>query len=341
MTAVALLDADGRATARAALSPELASQEIKPHLIHETVVAELAWRRAGTHATKTRTQVRGGGKKPWRQKGTGRARQGSIRAPQWVGGGVVFGPTPRSYGGKVNKKARVQAFRSALRAHTERGTVAVMETLDWDAPSTRRAVAYLENAPDAFEARPLLVVVEDLEGPVALSFRNLAEVYVLDAWELETVDVMAGRSMIVERGAWEEIAGALGESETVEPPAKAPKPAKQAPPAPKAKAAPEAEEAPKPKRARAKKAEPAEAEPEAVEAEAGAAEATEAEEAPKPKRARAKKAEPAADADDAAADDAAAEEAPADEPTAEEPAAEEATATDAEPAEADETEETS
>jgi large subunit ribosomal protein L4 len=301
MTSVALLDPDGRATQAAELSPELASQEIKPHLIHETVLAELASRRAGTHSTKTRSQVRGGGKKPWRQKGTGRARQGSTRSPQWVGGGVVFGPQPRSYGGKVNKKVRAQAFRSALRAHTERGTVAVMDTLPWDGPSTKRAAAYLENAPEAFEARPLLVVVEDLDGPVARSFRNLTDVYVLDCWELETADVMAGRSLLVERAAWDRVAGGLGATTAVEPPSRPVKerpkrkvaPAKAVVEAPVEEAtAVDAEEAPaeeasKPKRTRAKKAEvPADAEA-AVETPA---EETPAEEAPKPKRTRAKKA---------------------------------------------------
>ena len=216
MTAVALLDAEGRATARALVDERIASQEIKPHLIHETVVAELASRRAGTHATRTRAEVRGGGRKPWRQKGTGRARHGSIRAPQWTGGGVVFGPQPRSYGGKVNRKVRAQAFRSALRAHAERGTVALMDALEWDVPSTRRAAAYLGTAPEALAARPLLVVVEDLGGAVARSFRNLADVYVLEAGELETVDVMAGRSLLVERSAWERIAGALGKTTPVE-----------------------------------------------------------------------------------------------------------------------------
>lgn len=304
MTSVALLAPDGRATQAAEIAESLASQEIKPHLIHETVLAELAWRRAGTHSTKTRALVSGGGRKPWRQKGSGRARQGSIRSPQWRGGGVVFGPQPRSHGGKVNKKARAQAFRSALRAHVGRGTVAVMEALDWDAPSTKRALAYLENAPEAFEARPLLVVVDDLEGAVARSFRNITGVFVLDCWELETVDVMSGRSLLVEREAWDRIGGELGATVAVEPPAKAPKPKKVAP-VKKAKPAhaeepstpdtagaaeavveapvepvdaPGAEEA-KPKRTRAKKAEPADA--------------PEAEEAPKPKRARVKKAEPA------------------------------------------------
>jgi large subunit ribosomal protein L4 len=322
MTSVALLDPDGRATQAAEISPELASQEIKPHLIHETVLAELASRRAGTHSTKTRSQVRGGGKKPWRQKGTGRARQGSTRSPQWVGGGVVFGPQPRSYGGKVNKKVRAQAFRSALRAHTERGTVAVMDTLPWDDPSTKRAAAYLENAPEAFEARPLLVVVEDLDGPVARSFRNLTEVYVLDCWELETADVMAGRSLLVERAAWDRVAGGLGATTAVEPPSKPAKerPARKAaakavvePPVEEAPAVDAeealAEEPPKPKRTRAKKAEtPAEAEA-AVETPA---EEAPAEEAPKPKRTRAKK----------AADDVPEAGAPVAEPAAEQAASE-------------------
>jgi len=216
VTAVALLDSEGRATARALVGEQIASQAIKPHLIHETVVAELAWRRAGTHATRTRAEVRGGGRKPWRQKGTGRARQGSIRSPQWTGGGVVFGPQPRRYGGKVNRKVRAQAFRSALRAHVERGTVALMDALEWDVPSTKRAAAYLANAPEELAARPLLVVVEDLEGAVARSFRNLADVYVLEAGELETVDVMAGRSLLVERSAWERLAGELGATTPLE-----------------------------------------------------------------------------------------------------------------------------
>ncbi|MGB1804161.1 MAG: 50S ribosomal protein L4, partial [Miltoncostaeaceae bacterium] len=98
------------------MGAELEAQAIKPHLIHEVVTAEMAWRRAGTHSTKTRTDVRGGGTKPWRQKGTGRARAGSIRSPIWTGGGIVFGPHPRSYGGKVNRKVHRQAFRSALKA---------------------------------------------------------------------------------------------------------------------------------------------------------------------------------------------------------------------------------
>jgi large subunit ribosomal protein L4 len=190
------------------MGAELEAQAIKPHLIHEAVTAEMAWRRAGTHSTKTRSDVRGGGKKPWRQKGTGRARAGSTRSPIWTGGGIVFGPHPRSHGGKVNRKVHRQAFRSALKAHVERGTIAVMEPTGWDAPSTKRAAEYLSHAPDEMSARPLLVVVTESASPEALSFRNLRDVRVIEARDIETVDIMAGRSVLVERGVWDRWNGA-------------------------------------------------------------------------------------------------------------------------------------
>ncbi len=148
-----LLSTTGKAAGSADVGDVIATQAIKPHLIHEAVTAEMAWRRAGTHSTKTRSDVSGGGAKPWRQKGTGRARAGSNRSPIWTGGGITFGPHPRSYGGKVNRKAHLQAFRSALRAHVERGTIAVMEPTGWDAPSTKRAADYLSKTPDEITAR--------------------------------------------------------------------------------------------------------------------------------------------------------------------------------------------
>jgi large subunit ribosomal protein L4 len=215
-----VVDAAGAAVGVWVPSGPIAEQAIKPHLIHETVIAELAWRRAGTHSTLTRGLVRGGGRKPWRQKGTGRARQGSIRSPQWTGGGIVFGPTPRSYGGKVNRKARAQAFRSALRAHVERGSIAIMEPTGWDAPSTKLAAAFAAGLPEIMRVRPLLFVVSDIHGVDALSFRNLADTYVLAAAELETVDVMAARVMVVERSVWERWCGGDIEVAAVEAPKK-------------------------------------------------------------------------------------------------------------------------
>ena len=295
MTPLPLLDPDGVTVGRATLAEAIAGQPIKQHLIHETVVAELAARRAGTHSTKTRGVVRGGGAKPWRQKGTGRARQGSIRAPHWTGGGVTFGPTPRTHGGKVNRKVRAQAFRAALRAQAERGSLALTDPVDWDTPSTKRAVEYLRQAPDGLAVRPLLLVVADLDGVQARSFRNLPGVYVLASSELETVDVVAARAVLVERAVWERIAGEPAEVEAVEAkrkPKPRAKPKKKAP-----EPAPVVEEPAAQEPAEEAVAEVAEepAAEVAVEEEPVAEAAVEeaaapAEEAPKPKRARAKKA---------------------------------------------------
>jgi large subunit ribosomal protein L4 len=245
MSKLAVLNSDGVTVGIFGLSSTLAGQEIKSHLIHQTVVAELAARRAGTHATKTRSDVSGGGAKPWRQKGTGRARQGSIRAPQWVGGGVVFGPSPRSHGGKVNRKARRQAFMSALRAHAERGTAALMEPIEWTAPSTKKASEYLRQAPDGLQDRPLTVVLEDPDGVVARSFRNIAGVTILPAPGLATVDLMQARSLLVERTVWERLVGDDADVDEVEAKKKR-KPRKKKPPAPKDAVVEEATAEPEP-----------------------------------------------------------------------------------------------
>jgi large subunit ribosomal protein L4 len=209
MSPLQILDAAGATAGKVELTPGIAAQEIKPHLIHEVVVQELAERRSGSASTKTRADVSGGGAKPWRQKGTGRARAGSNRSPIWSGGGVTFGPHPRTYGGKVNRKVQIQAWRSALKAHVERGSIAILDA-EWDAPSSKAASAFLAKAPGDLAARPLLVVVDSLDSDVSKSFRNLRDVYVLESWELETVDVMAARSLLVERAAWERLA-AIGE----------------------------------------------------------------------------------------------------------------------------------
>jgi large subunit ribosomal protein L4 len=313
VTPLPLLDPDGVTVGRATLAEAIAGQPIKQHLIHETVVAELAARRAGTHSTKTRGVVRGGGAKPWRQKGTGRARQGSIRAPHWAGGGVAFGPTPRTHGGKVNRKVRAQAFRAALRAQAERGSLALMDPVDWDTPSTKRAVEYLRQAPDGLAVRPLLLVVADLDGVQARSFRNLPGVYVLASSELETVDVVAARAVLVERAVWERIAGEPAEVEAVEAkpkPKPRAKPKKKAPePAPVVEEPvveePVAEEpvAEEPVAEVAVEEEPA---AEAAVEEAAVPDApldeAPAEEAPKPRRTRARKA-PKAEAEPEAAEE--------------------------------------
>jgi large subunit ribosomal protein L4 len=163
-------------------------------LVHESVRAELAARRQGTHSTKTRGKVRGGGAKPWRQKGTGRARQGSIRAPHWVGGGVVFGPQPRHHTFKVNRKERRAALRSALSLHASRDSLAVLDPAPFaDAPSTRQAAALLS---DWNPGGAVLVVLGGDEERVALSFRNLARTSVLPAESVGVVDLVGAGAVL-------------------------------------------------------------------------------------------------------------------------------------------------
>lgn len=247
MTPLPLLNSDGHTVGQAALAGPVAEQPIKQHLIHETVVAELAARRAGTHSTKTRGEVRGGGSKPWRQKGTGRARAGSSRSPIWTGGGVVFGPSPRSYGGKVNRKVRQQAYRAALRAHAERGSLALLEPFGWETPSTKRAVEYLRQAPEGVAARPMLVVLEDLQSVEARSLRNIPGVYILAAGELQVVDIVAAKALLISRAVWERMTGGPAEVAAVEPQPKPPVEKAAPAPAPVAEAPaeePAAEDAP-------------------------------------------------------------------------------------------------
>ena len=166
-------------------------------LVHECVVAELAARRQGTHATKTRGMVRGGGAKPWRQKGTGRARAGSSRSPLWTGGGTVFGPSPRHYTVKVNRKARRSALRSALSLHAERGTLFGLDAGGFDAPSTKQAAGLLD---DTRGGATLVVLTQD-EALAAKSFRNLANVIVLDAENAGVADLVRPGTLVATQAA--------------------------------------------------------------------------------------------------------------------------------------------
>jgi large subunit ribosomal protein L4 len=164
-------------------------------LVHESVRAELAARRQGTASTKTRGEVRGGGAKPWRQKGTGRARAGSSRSPIWSGGGTVFGPKPRHYTFKVNRKERRAAFRSALSVHAERGTIAVFDVAKFDTPSTKAAAALVA---DWGAQGSILVVLHDSEEQVALSFRNLAAVRsVVPTTNVGVADLIGAANVLV------------------------------------------------------------------------------------------------------------------------------------------------
>ncbi|MEA2298670.1 MAG: large subunit ribosomal protein [Solirubrobacteraceae bacterium] len=167
-------------------------------LVHESVRAELNARRRGTAATKTRGKVSGGGAKPWRQKGTGRARAGSSRSPVWTGGGTVFGPQPRSYTFKVNRKERRAALRCALSLHADRGTLAVLDLAAFDGPSTRTADGLLR---DWGKPRGTLVVLAAEESDAALSFRNLKRVGVLETSSVGIADIIGAASLIVSESA--------------------------------------------------------------------------------------------------------------------------------------------
>jgi large subunit ribosomal protein L4 len=168
--------------------------EIKPHLVHETVRAELNEARAGTRGGKSRGLVQGGRAKPWRQKGTGRARAGTTRAPHWTGGGMAFPPGMRNFEVKVNRKARRAAFRSALSDHANAGTFAVLDGSSFEAPSTRQALELL----DGWEKeRPTVLVATEDEEVLVKSFRNLERVLVTVPAELGVASVVWARSLIV------------------------------------------------------------------------------------------------------------------------------------------------
>ncbi len=172
--------------------------EVKPHLVHETVRAEQNALRAGTRGAKSRGLVAGGRAKPWRQKGTGRARAGTTRAPHWTGGGVAFPPSMRSFDVKVNRKARRAALRGALASHAEAGSLALLDGSAWSEPSTKSAAGLVEAWG---HERPLVLVVSGEEEALAKSFRNLERVAVVAPSELEVGAVVWARSLLVSQAA--------------------------------------------------------------------------------------------------------------------------------------------
>ena len=174
----------------AALPPEIFDAKVNVPLIHQVVVAQEAAARQGTHATKTRGEVRGGGRKPYRQKGTGRARQGSVRAPQFAGGGVVHGPQPRSYEQRTPKKMKAAALRGALSDRARHGRVHVVPSLvDGDTPKTKAAVAALAAVTGA-PATHVLVVITKADDVTRRSLRNAPGVHLLESGQLNTRDVL-------------------------------------------------------------------------------------------------------------------------------------------------------
>ena len=239
--------ADKKKNSDLALPPEIFGVQTNVPLIHQVVVAQMAAARQGTHSTKTRGEVRGGGRKPYRQKGTGRARQGSTRAPQFAGGGVVHGPQPRDYAQRTPKKMKAAALRGALSDRARHGRIHVFSALvEGDTPSTKTAWAILDGVS---ERKNVLVVVERNDATSWKSLRNLENVHVLVPDQLNTYDVLCADDIVFTEGALSTfLAGPVKGKAAVE--AEVAVEVEEAPEAPKAK---------KPaKKAAAKKAESAE-----------------------------------------------------------------------------------
>jgi len=201
-----VVDASGKKVAQRELAPEVFEARVSVPLMHQVVVAGMAAIRRGTHATKTRGDVSGGGRKPWRQKGTGRSRQGSIRAPQWSGGGVAHGPHPRDHSMRVNKKMKRGALRSALTDALTSGKVSVVDELRFDEPKTRRAAQVIE-ALELAGAVLLVLPGPSSDGIVERSFRNLASVRVAYVPALAAYEVLAADRVLFTQGALDALEG--------------------------------------------------------------------------------------------------------------------------------------
>ncbi|MCH4123788.1 MAG: 50S ribosomal protein L4 [Levilactobacillus sp.] len=202
MTSVALYKQDGSQNGNVDLNADIFGIEPNENVVFDTILMQRASLRQGTHAVKNRSAVRGGGKKPWRQKGTGRARQGSIRSPQWVGGGVVFGPTPRSYSYRLPKKVGRLALKSVLSQKVLDESLVVLDGLAFDAPKTKEFAAVLAGLNVTTKT---LVVLEDDNVTAALAARNLANVKVIPAKSLNVLDIADADKLVITQPALSQV----------------------------------------------------------------------------------------------------------------------------------------
>ncbi len=207
MAKIAVYDINKNQVSERELADDVFNVDVKGHLIHDMVRYQLAARRQGTADTKTRGEVRGGGKKPYKQKGTGNARQGTIRAPHFVGGGTVFGPTPRSYAFKLNRKVKKAALRSALSVRYKEERMTVLDALQMEKASTKGFSEFLGR----FELTSALVVIDGANPNIELSARNLPQVKVLRAEGVNVYDLMRYPNVILTEGAVSQLEGALGQ----------------------------------------------------------------------------------------------------------------------------------
>lgn len=197
MAKVSVYNMEGKAVGNIDLSDAVFGVEVNEHLVHMAVVQQLANNRQGTQKAKTRSEVSGGGKKPWRQKGTGHARQGSTRAPQWTGGGMVFAPVPRDYSFKMNKKEKRAAIRSALTSRVQADKLIVIDELKFDEIKTKSFQTVLNN----LQVKKALVVIKDNDQNVVLSARNIPDVKTTSSDMLNVYDIMKGGVVILTKDA--------------------------------------------------------------------------------------------------------------------------------------------
>lgn len=202
MPKIAMLNQEGAKVGEIELSEAIFASEINESVLHLVVRSQLAAKRQGTQSAKTRGEVRGGGKKPWRQKGTGRARQGTIRAPHWVGGGTVFGPHPRSYAFRVNRKEVKLAMRSALSAKLADEQLIVVDGFNFEKPSTKQAAAALKAL--GCDRRTTIVVADD-DVNAYLSFRNIERVNIIPVSEANTMELVDNKVLVLTAAALERL----------------------------------------------------------------------------------------------------------------------------------------
>ncbi len=208
MPKIALLNQSGAQVGDIELNESVFGIEPNENVVTEAILMQRASLRQGTHKVKNRSEVAGGGRKPWRQKGTGRARQGSIRSPQWRGGGVVFGPTPRGYAYKLPKKVRRLAIKSVLSAKVNEENIIVLDALNFEAPKTKEFTAVLKGLNT--ESKKALIVTADVDENVALSGRNIPGITVVDANSINVLEVVGHEKLIMTKAAVEKIEEVLG-----------------------------------------------------------------------------------------------------------------------------------
>lgn len=197
MANVAVYNMEGKEVDKIELNDSIFGVEINEHLVHMAVLQQLANKRQGTQKAKTRSEVRGGGRKPWRQKGTGHARQGSTRSPQWTGGGVVFAPTPRDYSFKMNKKEKRLALKSALTSRVNEGKLIVVDELKFDAPKTKEFAKVMAN----LKAEKALVVLNENDANTVKSAKNIPTVKTALTNTINVYDILKYDTLVVEKAA--------------------------------------------------------------------------------------------------------------------------------------------